>query len=140
MNLDTDENHARVILDTNVLISAIGFGGNPRKILLLTIKKKIRGVISKILLAELHEVILKKFPRIETQLLIIEKQIKDKFIIVEPRATLSIIRDEDDNRVLEAAVEGNCNFIVTGDKDLLELAKYKNIKIIRPSQFLDMTL
>lgn len=56
------------------------------------------------------------------------------------------IRDEDDNRVLEAAIEGKCNFIVTGDKDLLELGKYKRslrlrlkkIQILTPAQFLDL--
>ncbi len=48
----------------------------------------------------------------------------------------SQVRDRDDNRVLEAAVEGDCDFIITGDRDLLELCKYKKIKIITPAQFL----
>ncbi|MBI2040465.1 putative toxin-antitoxin system toxin component, PIN family [Candidatus Microgenomates bacterium] len=53
-----------------------------------------------------------------------------------PHETLHILRDEDDNRVLEAAREGNCDFIVTGDQDLLDLGKYKKIKILTSEEFL----
>lgn len=136
MNSDTDENPVKIVLDTNILISAFGFGGKPREIFLLTLKKKIQGVISLVLLAELNEVILKKFPKLEPQLSLIEKQIKDKFLVVKPGKILNIVKDEDDNRVLEAAMEGNCNYIVTGDKELLELQSFRGIKIITADQFL----
>lgn len=136
MNSDINENHPKVVLDTNVLISAIGFGGKPRVVLLLAIEGEIKGIISRVLLAELHEVISKKFPKLEPQLLIIEEQIKEKFTIVQPKKSVNISRDEDDNRVLEAALEGRCEYIITGDEDLLNLSKFKNIKIITPNEFL----
>lgn len=136
MDLDINENHPKIVLDTNVLISAIGFGGKPRTILLLTIEGKMKGITSRVLLAELHEVISKKFPKLEPQLLIIEEQIEEKFIIVQPKESINISRDEDDNRVLEAALEGGCDYIITGDEDLLNLVKFKNIKIITPDEFL----
>lgn len=137
MNSGTAENRLKVVLDTNILISGIGFKGNPRAILALTLDDKIIVITSQIFLIELREVILKKFPKLEAHLLIIEKQIKEKFIIVQPKKTLNIVRDKDDNRVLEAAVEGGCDFIITGDQDLLDLGKYKKIKIISPTQFLE---
>lgn len=136
MNSDINENHPKVVLDTNVLISAIGFGGNPRTILLLTIEEKIKGITSRVLLAELHEVISKKFSKLEPQLLIIERQIEEKFIIVQPKKSINLVRDEDDNRVLEAALEGGCDYIISGDEDLLNLGQFKNIKIITPDEFL----
>lgn len=136
MNSDTDENPVKIVLDTNILISAFGFGGKPREIFLLTLKKKIQGVISIVLLAELNEVIFKKFPKLEPQLLSIEKQIKDKFLVVKPGKTLNIVKDEDDNRVLEAALEANCHYIITGDKELLDLRSFRGIKIITADQFL----
>lgn len=135
MSSDTDENPVKIVLDTNILISALGFGGKPREIFLLALKKKIQGVISVVLLAELNEVILKKFPKLEPQLSFIEKQIKDKFLVVKPHRTLSILKDEADNRVLEAAMEGNCDYIITGDKELLALKSFQNIKITNPQEF-----
>ena len=46
------------------------------------------------------------------------------------------LRDTDDNKVLETAVVGKCNWIITGDKDLLTVKKYQQIKIVNPGQFL----
>ncbi len=138
MNSGTDESQVRVILDTNILISAIGFGGVPREVFLLTIKEKIKGVISQILLVELIEVINKKFPRLIPDLSDIASSISELFLIVHPKESINIVRDRDDNRVLEAAVEGDCDFIITGDEDLLKLGKYKKIKIVTPAQFLEL--
>src|SRR3989344_1756209 len=134
MNSGMVKNPARVVLDTNILVSALVYGGNPKKILLLALDKRIQVATSSLLLAELTDIISKKFPLSLENMHLLEKEMKKIFIIVRPNKILSIVRDEDDNRVLEAAVEGKCNFIITGDKDLLDLGKYKNIKIITPSQ------
>lgn len=48
------------------------------------------------------------------------------------------LRDQDDNRVLETAVVGNCNYLVTGDKDLLSLKQYEYVHIVTPTDFLDI--
>ncbi|OGE12987.1 putative toxin-antitoxin system toxin component, PIN family [Candidatus Curtissbacteria bacterium RIFCSPLOWO2_12_FULL_38_9] len=47
------------------------------------------------------------------------------------------LRDPDDNKVLETAVVGKCNFLITGDKDLLTLGEYNRIQIVAPAEFLD---
>ena len=52
----------------------------------------------------------------------------------------NVSRDTDDNKILKCALEGNADFIITGDKDLLVLKEYKNIKIINPKGYLDNTL
>jgi predicted nucleic acid-binding protein len=44
--------------------------------------------------------------------------------------------DKDDNKIIEAAVEAKADFIISGDKHLLEMKKYQRIKIVSPSQFL----
>ncbi len=129
----------KVILDTNILISGIGFGGKPREVLHLILDDKIEAITSPILLAELEDVINKKFPKLVYIFALIIKQIKDKFKIVNPQRSLLVSRDEDDNRVLEAAVEGKCSYIITGDKDLLDLKNFKNIKIVTSDTFLDET-
>ena len=128
----------RVILDSNVLISAYVFGGKPEIILDQVIKEEIQGVISQILVSEFLDVLRKKFRVTKSRILEIREEVEDTFEMVFPKGTLKITQDDDDNRVLEAAVEGNCDYIVTGDKELLDLGIYKGIKIFTPDQFLKL--
>ena len=137
MNLGTSKDKVRVLLDTNILISALGFCGLPRKVLLLALEKKVQAVTSPILQAELREVISKKFPKLSPSLTAVEKIIKKSFRVVQPRMTVNVLRDTDDNRVLEAALEGKCSYIITGDKELLELALFENIEILTVNKFLE---
>lgn len=136
MNSDMEESPIRVVLDTNILVSAILFGGKPEQILRHLIEKKIQVIISSVLLSELKEVFSKKFPLREPDLELTIRSMEKTFEIVQPRRSIDVARDEDDNRVLEAAIEGKCNYIITGDEDLLDLKKYKNIKILTPEDFL----
>jgi len=127
----------RVVLDTNILVSAFLFGGKPRDILFEVLSGNTVGITSQILLAELIDVITKKFKIGEADVKLIESQIRDKFIFVFPKRTINILEDDPDNRVLEAAAEGNCDFIITGDKDLLNLKILGGILILKPLEFLD---
>lgn len=136
MNSDTEESLTKVVLDTNVLVSAIIFGGKPGQIVYSIVEEKIIAVTSPILIAELKEVLTKKFPLREMDFKLAIKNVEEIFRTVQPKKTISILRDEDDNRVLEAALEGKCNYIVTGDKDLLDLKTLKKIKIVTPDTFL----
>lgn len=125
----------RVVLDTNILYSAILFRGNPRLILDGAIKEKFEIVSSPILIAELFDALSRKSSLSLNDLQLVEKEISEVVEIVRPRQNIEVARDPDDNRVLEAAVEGKCDCIVTGDKDLLILKKYKKILIIPPAKF-----
>lgn len=136
MNLGMVGNLPKVVLDTNILISALGFEGKPNQVLRLALDRKIQLVTSEILLVELQEVISKKFPQLGSKLPLIMKRIRKKSQIVQPKESLNISRDKDDNRVLEAAIEGECTYIITGDKDLLDLKQFKNVKILTAEQFL----
>lgn len=136
MNSDMAENPKRVLLDTNVLVSALVYGGKPEVIFQLVITKRIAAVTSLPLLAEFLEVLRKKFEFEMEKIRKIERDLRKIFILVSPVGILDISRDEDDNRVLEAALEGGCDYIITGDEDLLNLGKFKNIKIITPDEFL----
>jgi|SRR3989344_5150464 len=136
MSSDTDESPIKVVLDTNILISAIAFGGKPKDVLDLVLEERIIAITSPILLAEFKEIYRKKFPLLEEDFELTIKNIEEIFGIIQPIKTLDLLRDNDDNRVLEAALEGNCDYIVTGDKDLLELKSYKVIQIVTAEQFL----
>lgn len=130
-------NRPRLVIDTNVLVSAIIYKGKPREVFDLAIEDKIKPVISEPLFAELMEVLTKKFVLSEETLDLVESEIKDIFTVVHPTKTINVLDDKDDNRVLEAALEGNCDLIITGDKQMLRLGEFKGIRIITVSQFLE---
>lgn len=126
----------KVVLDTNIIISALGFGGKPRNIYNSALNKEVSAFTSSILIAELQDVVSKKFPKFIPVFPRIRKMLRKKFKITQPTKIIKILSDEPDNRVLEAAYEAKCDYIITGDKDLIALRKYKKIKIVTADEFL----
>lgn len=59
-------------------------------------------------------------------------------VLIEPNEQVSICRDPKDNKFLELAVSGKADFIVSGDEDLLELNPFREIRILKPADFLQM--
>lgn len=138
MNSGMAKKPIKIVLDTNVVISALIFGGKPQKVFMLVIEKRVVGISSNMLLAELLEILVKKFNFEEFFLRETEKRIRKTFTIVRPNKILKVLDDEPDNRVLEAAVYGGCDYIVTGDKELLELGSFDKVSIINIGAFLDI--
>jgi len=56
---------------------------------------------------------------------------------VRPRQRLHVVKDEPDNRILECAITGHADVIVTGDRALLALREYRDVRIISLSEYLD---
>lgn len=126
-----------VVLDTNVYLSGIIFGGNPRHILDLIIENKISTITSPAILLEISQKLEKKFKWSKNQTLVIIKTIGKSAKLVCPQKKLSIVRaDKSDNKIIEAAIESKANYIVTGDKHLSRIKKYQRIKILSPAEFL----
>lgn len=128
---------SRAVLDTNILISGLLYGGKPQQIIDLLIEDRFIAVVSPILIAELQDVLAKKFKFSDERLSQVESEIDELFQLVHPNIIVDAQRDQDDNRVLEAALEGRCDFIVTGDIELLNLKVFRGITILTPSQFLE---
>jgi len=59
-------------------------------------------------------------------------------VIRIPKVLTAVLRDPEDNMVLECAIQGEAQYIVSGDKDLLELKEYRSIRIIRAVDFLNL--
>lgn len=136
MDIGMAKKPPRVVLDTNILVSALIYGGKPEQIYDLALDKQLTAVISPILLSELTEILIKKFKFELSRIEQLEKITKNNFTVVNPSKIITLVKDDDDNRVLEAALEGGCDYIVTGDRDLLDLKMFKNIKIVPPEVFL----
>jgi len=133
------KNKPRIIIDTNVLISGIVFGGKPRQILDLLAEQSVIVIVAEEILTELRRKISSKFPEFIEDLHKVELLLKRDAVLIK-LGTIHInkSRDTDDNKFIEAAILGKCSFIVTGDKDLLVLESYENIKIVKPTEFLEL--
>ncbi len=128
----------RVVFDTNVYISALMFGGLPGSLLDLAFLHSFTLVISPALMGELDEKLRSKFEVSDEDAAIIRAKLEGNAEIVMPDMVLDVIEDDpDDNRVLECAVKGSANYIVTGDRHLLKLGTYEAIPIVTVRQFLD---
>jgi putative PIN family toxin of toxin-antitoxin system len=127
------------VLDTNLLISAVGWKGKPRAILDLCIDNKLKLIESPQLIDEFIDVINRpKFsfiePEVKIEIIISIFNISE---IIEPNIKLDIVKeDEKDNRALECALAGNCDYIISGDSHLLKLQEFEGIKIYNASKFL----
>ena len=129
----------RVVLDTNIFISAILYGGNPRKVVELAIFEDVEVYISLQLVDELSRVLRDKFTLGSVEIDKIISEIKDFAEIVTPRVTLQVVeKDPPDDRVLEYAVAAKADFIISGDKHLLDLGNFREIKIVGPAEFLEI--
>lgn len=127
----------KVVIDTNIWISyLLGslLQGMDEKIL----SKEIIVVVSEEMLKELSEVASRpKFKNILTV-----RRIKELFslldsyaIVVSPSQKVNAYRDEKDNFLLEIALEGRADYLITGDEDLLVLDPFHNTKIVKPKDF-----
>jgi uncharacterized protein len=126
----------RVVADTNVLVSAIQFGGKPKQLLDLAVDGHIDLAISEAILQETLRV--HKFHRTADELRETDKQLRVVGHIVTPADSINVIdADPSDDRILECAVVADAEVIVSGDKHLLALGAFRGIPIQRVADFLE---
>lgn len=129
----------KVVFDTNVFISAIIFGGNPRQCLELARSGKVGLFSSRAILLELAKILQGKFLWDEEEVKEVIEGVRFAHLVY-PKQRINVIkRDPPDNRILECAKEAGADFIISGDKKhLLSLEKFENIPIISSKQLLDI--
>lgn len=131
----------RVVLDTNVLISATVFPGSlPDRLVHLVLDGTLTGVTSPPLLEEYGGVLMKKFGFTSASAGKAKVLYQAACVLVEPRFVLTAVRqDPADNRVLECAVAGGAEAVVTGDRrHLLPLREFRGIRIMTAAQCLSL--
>ena len=127
----------RLILDTNVIVSGLLFGGVPQKILKLAITGRVEVATSPDLLEELERVLLYKFPQARKAVRGSLEALQAITLLFIPSQRVDAAADDpDDNRVLECALAAKADLIVSGDKHLLHLKQFRNIPLLSPQEFL----
>ena len=127
----------RVVADTNILVSALQFGGKPKQLLDLAADGQIDLVTSEAILAEAVRVLQDKFNRAPDWLAEAEQQLRVIGRLVEPTEGLHVTEaDPTDDRILECAVAAAADVLVSGDTHLLSLSSFRGIPIQRVAEFL----
>ncbi|MBI5576391.1 MAG: putative toxin-antitoxin system toxin component, PIN family [Deltaproteobacteria bacterium] len=133
----------RAVLDTNVLVSVLLFGGRLEEFRLAWKAGRLRIVTCKELLDEIvHTLSYPKFrltPKEISSLLYKELLPFSEVVDISGR-TESVSRDPDDDIVIRCSLVGGCSWLVSGDDDLLEIGKYQGVEILSPREFLDRIL
>lgn len=129
----------KVVFDTNIYISAIIFGGNPKQCLELAREKGIRLFISKPILLEISNKLRDKFNWEGYEIQDVVKGITKFAKVISPKKRVNLIKEDiSDNNILECALGAEVDVIISGDKKhLLSLGKFGNIAIVSAKQFLD---
>ena len=130
----------KIVLDSNIFVSSFFWEGNPRKVFDRVTNGLDELCITDDILKEISTVMAREKFGLE------KEKIEDYIKVIEHFSTKiihdneieNISRDMDDNKILKCGSEGNVDFIITGDNDLLVLEKYKNIKIAKPKEYLDI--
>lgn len=127
----------RVVFDTNVLVAALVFpGGQGDAALRRVVEGRDQLVLSRAILGELLEVLGRKFARDAEELAHVAVFVSDLATVVAPRRRLRVVRDDPDNRILECALAGKAEAIVTGDKGLLALKSFEGIPLMTLASYL----
>lgn len=128
----------KVVIDTNVVISAVFFGGVPRRIVEETMAGIVQVCATAAIVEEYNEVVAEMIERKQGRL---RRDVLAPFIarlkLVEPVSSVAVCRDPDDDKFISCAVDAGAKYIVSGDKDLLVLGKYKDIEIVTAKEFGD---
>ena len=128
----------QIVIDSNVWISAIVFGGNPRRIFERAISEGWTIAVSEEIFTEIRRVLNIKFPDFVDDFENFQTLLQPYCAKVRLGGiNVTICRDEDDNRIIETALIGTAEYIITGDKDLLILSSHEKITIVTPLAFLD---
>jgi putative PIN family toxin of toxin-antitoxin system len=128
----------RVVFDTNILVSAFVFaGGRGEAALQKIIEEHDELVLSKPILDELLGILARKFSRDAEELARVAVFIAALATFVSPRRRLRVVQDEPDNRVLECALTGRAQAIVTGDHALLALKDFRGVRLLSLRDYLD---
>jgi putative PIN family toxin of toxin-antitoxin system len=131
----------RIVADTNIYISALFWRGNPYKLIHLCYEGKAKLVISRQIIEELEGILLtdEKFKMAREDVALNTEIVLSNTEFVEPNVTLNVIKEDPaDDRILECAVEGKVEYLVSGNKHLLKLKEFQGIKILTAKQMLEI--
>ncbi len=126
----------RLVLDTNILLSAFLYGGKPGQLWDMVRGRDALLVTSPAMLSEFAVILRDKFRWSEEDVRDAVATVGYVAELMRPSRQLSVIPDEADNRVLEAALEGRADSIISGDHYLLALGEFRGVSVMSAAAYL----
>lgn len=131
----------RIVVDTNVVISGIFFGGVPGRVIESIVRKEIEAYANPEILEEYEEIVDEMIHRKQGKL---KKEVLSRFTarleLIESKTKVEVCRDPDDDKFLSCALDAKALYIVSGDKDLLAIREYDGVEIVTAADFCDRYL
>lgn len=129
----------KIVIDTNIYISAIFWGGKPRDVIDLGRNNKVRIFTSSEIVNEISEKLKMKFkiPGSDVNEILIDLS-NFTFPVEVTKKYRVILDDPDDDKFIDCAMQCNADYIVSGDRHLLSLKEYSGTKILKASEFLSI--
>ena len=128
----------KAVFDTNIFVSALAIpGGQAERAIDLVLDARVNLCTSKEIIHEVLGVLAQKFSKGPEELSRTAVFLSELAELIVPRKKLAVLDDEPDNRILECAATGHADVIVTGDRAMLNLKNYQEIRILSLRQFLD---
>jgi putative PIN family toxin of toxin-antitoxin system len=128
----------KIVFDSNIYISAFVVPrSQAEKVIFKVIEKNVSLMISKEIISEVLRVLAGKFKREKEALSRTAVYLSDVANIVKSNRKIKALKDEPDNRILECAVAGRADLIVTDDKEMLRLKEFEGIRIISLKEYLE---
>jgi len=126
-----------IVFDTNALLSAtLWRNSEAQKLLFHLIHINAHLLISMPIIIEYQKVMQRDFKFSEQETIEATTKVLQAFQMVTPKENVNVIKnDETDNKIIECAISANAQYIITYDKHLLQLKKFRNIEIIQPKEF-----
>jgi putative PIN family toxin of toxin-antitoxin system len=129
----------KVVFDTNIFVAALVFpGGRAEAAMHRILDGSDELLISPAILDEVLRVLAEKFARDKEELSRVAVLLGDMAEVVRPRRSIHVLADEPDNRILECAVAGGADRVVTGDKGMLALGSFQDIPIVPLKSYLEI--
>ena len=125
----------KVVLDSNVIIAAFAARGLSSALFELCLDRHTI-ILSDFILAEVRRAFAQKLKMPQHSISKIESYLREICVLsIFDKITKNICRDKDDDNIIALALSAKADFIITGDKDLLVLKKYRSIRIVSPREF-----
>lgn len=127
----------RIVIDTNVVASAVFFGGHPEELLRKVLMREVFAVATEEIVEEYQrtlDYLAEKYKGKEVAISAVP--IISAMELIASPTRVEICRDPDDNKFISCALDGGCYYIISGDKDLLTIQEYSGVKIVTVTDFL----
>ena len=131
----------RVVVDTNVVVSGVFFGGAPRRVVEAVVDSEVEAAATGEIVEEYSRVVERMVQRKGGRLRSDAFQVLvSKLEVIEPVTHVEACRDPDDDKFIGCAIDSRAVYVVSGDKDLLDMGSYGGVEMVTASEFCECHL